>query len=270
MLDRFRRVIFYRLAVRFQPFGVARHILFVIQRFFEQHIAKGVHQRHVAAVIDLQMLIGDARGFDFARIAHNHLRAVFFGFQYATRHDRVRIGAVIAKHQQAFGVFNIADGVAHRAVAQRLLKPRHRRTVTDARATVDVIGVEHRAGELLHHVVGFIAGAARRAGGHDSARAVLLFNRRQTLCGIAYRLLPGDRLKRAAFLVADHGLGEARRQKLGVVKEIPAVIAFQAELVLVGDAFGGLGANDFVVIHDELEFATRTTVRTDAGDFFHQ
>ncbi len=217
MLDGFRRVIFYGLAVGVEPFGVARHILFVIQSFFKQHIAKGIDQRHIAAVIDLQMLIGDTRGFDFARITDNHLRAVFFGFQHATRHDRVRIGTVIAKHQQTFGVFNIANGVAHRAVAERLLKTRHRRPVTDARAAVDIIGVEHCAGEFLHHVVGFVAGAAGRAGGHDGARAILLFDGREALCGIANGLIPGDHLECAAFLVADHRLGEARRKQLGIV-----------------------------------------------------
>ncbi|CCJ84305.1 hypothetical protein BN133_682 [Cronobacter dublinensis 582] len=270
VLDRLRRVVFDGLAVRVQPLGIARHILFVIQPFFQQHIAESVHQRHIAAVVELQVLVGDARGFDFARVANNDFRAVLFGFQHAARHDRVRIGAVVAEDQQAFGVFDIADGVTHRAVAERLLKTCDRRPVADAGAAVDVIGVNHRAGEFLHHVVGFVAGAARGAGSHDGARAILLFNGRQTLCGVADRLFPGDGFERAAFLVADHRLGEARRQQLGVIKEIPAVVAFKAELVLVGDAFGRLGTNDFVVIHDELEFAARTAVRTDAGDFFHQ
>ncbi len=53
---------------------------------------------------------------------------------------------------------------------------RRRRAVADAGAAVDVIGVQHRAGELLHHIVGFVAGAARGAGGHDGARAMLLFD----------------------------------------------------------------------------------------------
>ena len=142
--------------------------------------------------------------------------------------------------------------------------------MADAGAAVDVIGVQHRASELLHHIVGFVAGAARGAGGHDGARAMLLFDLPELAGGIANRLLPADRRKGAAFLVADHRLFKTGRQELRVVQKIPAVIAFQAQLVLVGDAVGGFRANDFIVVDNQFKFATRPAVGAHARDFFHQ
>ena len=142
--------------------------------------------------------------------------------------------------------------------------------MADAGAAVDVIGVQHRAGELLHHIVGFVAGAARGAGGHDGARAMLLFDLLELAGGIANRLLPADRREGAAFLVADHRLFKTGRQELRIVKKIPAVVAFQAQLVLVGDAVGGLRANDFIVVDNQFKFATRPAVGAHARDFFHQ
>lgn len=140
--------------------------------------------------------------------------------------------------------------------------------MADAGAAVDVIGVEHRAGELLHHIVGFVAGAARGAGGHDGARAMLLFDLPELAGGIANRLLPADRREGAAFLVADHRLFETGRQELRIVKKIPAVVAFQTQLVLVGDAVGGFRANDFIVVDNQFKFATRPAVGAHARDFF--
>ncbi len=88
--------------------------------------------------------------------------------------------------------------------------------------------------------------------------------------GIANRLLPADRREGAAFLVADHRLFKTGRQELRIVKKIPAVVAFQAQLVLVGDAVGGLRANDFIVVDNQFKFATRPAVGAHARDFFHQ
>ena len=99
--------------------------------------------------------------------------------------------------------------------------------MTDARAAVHVVGVQHRAGKLLHHVVGFIAGAARGAGGHDRPRPVLRFNAAEPVGGVADRLFPGNGGEGFAFAVADHGLGKAGGEKTGIVEEVPAVKPFQ-------------------------------------------
>lgn len=148
-------------------------------------------------------------------------------------------------------MLDIADGVTHRPVAERLLQPGHARAVTHPGAAVDIVGVEHPAGKLLHHVVGLVPRPAGRAGGHDGPRAILRLDLPQPLRGIAYGLLPGDRHKPAALLVADHRLREARRQDAGVVEKVPAVIALQAQLVLVGHPLCRFGADDLIVLNDE-------------------
>lgn len=63
---------------------------------------KGIDQRHIAAVFQLQMLIGNAGGFNTSRIANNDFCAILTGFQHAPGSDGVRICAVVAKYQQAF------------------------------------------------------------------------------------------------------------------------------------------------------------------------
>ena len=96
------RIVFYRLPVGLKPFCKACNVVFVVQLLFQQHVAKGVHQRHVAAVFELQMLIGNSRRFNAPRIADDNFCAVFTRFQHAPGDDRVGVCAVIAKHQQTF------------------------------------------------------------------------------------------------------------------------------------------------------------------------
>ena len=74
----------------------------VIQIFFQQDVSEGVDQRHVAAVIELQMAIGDAGGFDTTRVADDDFCPVFAGLNHPAGDDWVGVGAVIAKDQQAF------------------------------------------------------------------------------------------------------------------------------------------------------------------------
>ncbi len=69
------------------------------------------------------MTVGNARGFNAPRIADDDFGAVFPGFDHPAGDDWMGVGAVVAKDQQAFRVFDVADRVAHRPVAQRLLQP---------------------------------------------------------------------------------------------------------------------------------------------------
>ncbi len=119
-----------------------------------------VEQRDVGAVFQCDMHIGDARGFDFARIADDNLRPVAFGLDDAVRHDRVRIRRVVAKNKDHVRFFNADNGVAHCAVTDRLVQTCNRWAVSDARAAVDVVSADCRAGKFLHNVVGFIPGTA--------------------------------------------------------------------------------------------------------------
>ncbi len=125
-------------------------------------------------------------------------------------------------------MFNIVDRVAHCTVAEGLLKSGDGRTVTNARAAVDVVGAQHRAGKFLHHVVGFIPGTARRPGGHNRTRAELGFNAAELPGGVADSLFPGHGSECLSLAVADHRLGQAWGEQAGIVKEIPSVKSFQA------------------------------------------
>ncbi|MNC63400.1 hypothetical protein D3C75_1135190 [compost metagenome] len=104
---------------------------------------------------------------------------------------------------------------------------------------------------------------------HNGACAVLLLDGFQPLCGVADGFVPTDRFKLAAFFTADQRLRQARRQQLGIVEEVPAVVAFQAQFALIGCAVGGFCAKDFTVIHHQFHFAACATVRADGRDFFH-
>ena len=67
------------------------------------------------------MTVGYACGFNASRIADDDLSAVFPGFDHPAGDDGMGVGAVVAKDQQALRVFDVANRVAHRPVAQRLL-----------------------------------------------------------------------------------------------------------------------------------------------------
>ncbi|CAH0214593.1 hypothetical protein SRABI106_01828 [Rahnella aquatilis] len=124
--------------------------------------------------------------------------------------------------------------------------------MTHAGAAVDVIGADHCTGKFLHHIVGFIAGPAGRTGGHNGTRAVFLFNVFQALCGVTDGFIPADGFEFSAFLAADERLGQARGQQFGVIEKIPAVIAFQAQFALIGDAVRGFRTDDFSVIYNQI------------------
>ncbi|SAG63326.1 Uncharacterised protein [Enterobacter cloacae] len=95
-------VIFYRQSVSLKPFCEAGNVVFVVQFLFKQDIAKGIDQRHVTAVFQLKMKIGNACRFNMTRIADDDFCAIFTCFKHASGDDGVRVGAVIAEHQQAF------------------------------------------------------------------------------------------------------------------------------------------------------------------------
>ena len=102
MFDILWCVVFHRLTIDLKPFSKTRNVVFVIEFFFQQHITKGVHQRHVTAVFQLQMLIGNARRFNATRIADDNFCAVLTRLQHTSGDDRVGVRAVIAEYQQAF------------------------------------------------------------------------------------------------------------------------------------------------------------------------
>lgn len=137
------------------------------------------------------------------------------------------------------------------------------------RAVVDVVRPNHRTGKFLHHIVGFIAGATGRAGGHDGVRAIFRLDGRETAAGELDRFIPGDGLELATALAADHRALETGGQQVGVVQKIPTVIALEAELPLVGPAVGAFGPHHLVVFNQQVDFATGAAIGAHGNDFFH-
>ncbi|SQB40315.1 Uncharacterised protein [Citrobacter koseri] len=88
MFDGFRGVIFYGLPVGLQSFRVLLYVLRVVKVFIKQNVAKGVNQRHIATVVQLQVLIGNTGGLNAPGIAHNNFGAVLPGLNDSARDNR--------------------------------------------------------------------------------------------------------------------------------------------------------------------------------------
>ena len=266
---RLRRIAFDDVAIRFEAFGTPGDEGFIVEIFFDNHLPDGVEQRNVGAVFQSQMQVGDARGFDFTRIADDDFGPVAFGIEDVIRHDRVRIRRVIAENKHQIGIIDLGDGITHRAVADRLVQTCNRRAVSDACAAVDVIGTNNGARKFLHDVVGFIACGARRSGGLNRIRPVLRFYVAEAVCHVIERFLPGDGLQLTAAPAADHRGFQARGEDLRVVNKIPAVVALQAQGALIIFPHRSVGAGNFSLFYRELHFAAGGAVGADGRDSFH-
>ncbi|MNB76748.1 hypothetical protein D3C75_234190 [compost metagenome] len=157
----FRRVALNDFAILFEAFRTRGDKRPVVQLLFNNHVPHRIQQRDVGAVFQRQVHIGNARGFNFARIADDNLRPFAFGFDHPIRHDRVRIRRVIPKDKNHVGIFNPDNRVTHCAVTDRLVQTCNRWAVSDARATVDIVSADGCASKFLHHIVGFVPGSAR-------------------------------------------------------------------------------------------------------------
>ena len=256
LFHRLRRITFDDFAILLEAFGTAGDEGFIVQILFNNDVANGVEQRDIRAVLQRDVHVGDARGFNLARVADDDFRPVAFGVNDVIRHDRVGIRRVVTEDKHQVGVINLRDGITHGAVTDRLVQTCNRRAVSDASAAVDVIGANNGAREFLHHVVGFITGPAGGAGGLDRVRAIFFFNGAKAGGDVIERLIPGDGFQFAATLATDHGGFETRGQDLGIVNEVPAIIAFQTQGSLIGFPLRRLSPDDFAVIDHQVDFAT--------------
>ncbi len=121
-LDIFRGVLGHRRLEGLEPFGVVGDKCLVVEPFVNQHVGEGVNQRHVGTVFERQPLIGDAGGLHHTGITHNHLGPVCLRLEDMAGHDGVRVSSVVTKYQQALGLLNFGNGVAHGAVTYSCLQ----------------------------------------------------------------------------------------------------------------------------------------------------
>ena len=160
VLDGFRRV----LLDGFPPFVVSHGMGFdevaVFQALVDDDVREGVHEGQVAAVLDRHVDVGDAGGLDEARVGDDDLGALLLRLDDAAGDDGMGGTGVVAEQEDAVGVFHIGNRDAHGAGANGIDQADDRGAMAGARAVVDVIGAHACTGELLHHVVGFVARTA--------------------------------------------------------------------------------------------------------------
>ena len=77
---------------------------------------------------------------------------------------------------------------------------------------------------------------------------MLFLDRFQFRAGIRNGFIPRNRFELTAAFAPDQRLRQAWSEQLGVVQEVPAVKAFQAQRTFIGDAVCALGTNDLVVL----------------------
>jgi hypothetical protein len=107
LFHRLRRIAFNDFAILLEAFGTAGDEGFIVQILFNNHVANGVEQRDIRAVLQRNVHIGDARGFNFARVADDNFRPVAFSVNDVIRHDRVGIRRVVAEDKHQIGVINL-------------------------------------------------------------------------------------------------------------------------------------------------------------------
>jgi len=269
VLDGFRRVLLDNLPPLVVTGGVGLDERAVFQALVDDDVGERVHERKVAAVLDRHVDVGDARGLDEARVGDDDLGALLFRLDDAAGDDRVRGARVVAEQEDAVRVLHVRDGHAHGAGTDGVDQADDRRAVARARAVVDVVGAHAGAGELLHHEVRLVAGAAGRARQHDGIRAVLGLDLHEALRCEVKSFVPAHALELGTLMTTDHRVKDARRQDLGVVDEIVAAHALEAKLALVRHAVQALGADDPTVLNQEVELAASSAVRTYSHMLFH-
>ena len=122
---------------------------------------------------------------------------------------------------RAWRALDVVERVRRRARAESGTQRCGARRVTDPRATVDVVGPEHHACELLSHIV-VLVGRAGRPEHRHALRAVLPHDPTQRACDVGRRLLPGHVLP--AIGAPDH----RARNAIGGAHKPVGVPAFHA------------------------------------------
>ena len=234
----------------------------ICQIFGDDRIGECVQERDVRAVLLRKVHIGDARRFDDARVGDDESRPPFLRLHDAARNDRMAGRGVVADKKDTIGFLEQGDAHAHGTRSNRFHEPDDRSRVAGAGAVVDVVRAQARPHEFLHDEVRFVARSTRRAGEHDRFGTVLVNDALEALSGEVECLVPAHAFELGTLFATDHRMGKARRQNLGIVDEVVAVQALQAELSSVRHAVGRLCLDDIAVFYHQVHLATRPAVRT--------
>ena len=172
--------------------------------------------------------------------------------------DRVRFGRVAASYDERIQLFHFADAIAHRAAADGQLQGRDAAGVAEARAMVDVVGLQHSAHEFLEDVIVFVGRFGAGIGG-DTIATVFAHQAAEAAGDEILRLIPAGFAEGALAVIAQERFFQAAR----VGGEIQPEAAFHAKVTVVRRAIeGGLDAIDGVVADLQVHLATDTAIGT--------
>ena len=146
------------------PLAARPDEVLIVKLLAHDDVRDAVENGDVGAGPQRQMNVSlEVRGFDrlgLARIDHDELGALANAPLHQRPEHRVTLGRIGANHHNDVGLQDRVKVLARRAPAHRGGEAELRRRVADARAVVDIIVAEHRAGELLREKDLFV-GATR-------------------------------------------------------------------------------------------------------------
>ena len=236
-----RIVLFHHFPHRVIALGLLGDEILVLKSLADDHVDHAIDPGDVAAVVLTQPAMGKGHQIDLARIDDDELglveqhRAFDVGGD-----DRMGLGGVRAGDEDDLGVFQLGDGIRHRARTQGGGQTGNGRGVAQAGAMVDVVGAHHRTHEFLKKIILFI-GDARRSQAGKGIGAMLFADLAKAGRGVGDGLLPFHFNQHALF--ADHRLFEAVWTRC----EIQAKAALDAGLAEIGHLVSALDLDQGVV-----------------------
>ena len=120
--NRFRRIVVHNGFKFCKASRVLFYELLVRESLVNNDVHQSIDEGHVGTVFQGNMQVGDARSFNLARITDNDGCPFFFRLYHPAGDNGVRICRIPPKDEQAFSIFNLHNGVAHCAIADRLLQ----------------------------------------------------------------------------------------------------------------------------------------------------
>ena len=156
----------------------------VHQPLARDHVGEGVHQRHVGAGLQGQVVRGlhvrRAHQIDAARIADDQLRPLAQPLLHLRREHRMPFGGIRADHHDHVRLGHRVEVLGAGGGAERLLQAVAGGRMADPGAGVHVVVAEGGAHHLLHHPH-FLVGAARRRDAADGRAPMLRLHRLEAL-----------------------------------------------------------------------------------------
>src|SRR5215213_2985449 len=261
LLGVLRRVAGDLLLVRPEAFCGAFHELPVIQIFFDDDVAHRVSQADVGADVQAEPLVGFLGLIYFARVDHDHLRAVLDAAAHVVVDDGVALHGVGAPADYYVGVLELLVRGGRPARSKRCHQTGDAGGVSSTVTRVYVAVPEHLPDELPCQVVELV-GRARGAEGPEGVGTMLLFDLTHLARDQVQRFVPGRRNELA--VLADEGACDPPV----AVQMAPAFASLDARLALAGRVL--LLARhllDDAVLDLEGQAAAHTAETADRGHF---